>query len=328
MRILFFGTSPFAVPSLNVLLGSPHQIIGVVTQPDRPHGRGMSESYSPVKKAVLANAPAMLLLQPEKARTKEFRLAVSELAPDILVVAAFGQILSQRLLDLPRYGGINVHGSLLPRWRGAAPMQYSMIAGDAETGVTIMQMSAGLDSGDILLQGAIPLGPNDDIDSVEERLSSLGADLLLQTLEQIEDGTVTATPQDESLVTYSPALPADFGFIDWTRPATEINNLIRGVTPRPGAFAFISGKRLKIWRSSVDESTGDGEPGRVVEIRKIGELGILVQSGANTRLLLKEVQPESKGRMGALDFARGARFVVGSKFDSSVRPVGPAHQSS
>jgi methionyl-tRNA formyltransferase len=319
MRILFFGTSPFAIPTLSRLLSSRHEVLGVVTQPDRPHGRRLSETYSPVKKAVLELAPELLLLQPEKARTKEFRLAVEALKPDALVVAAFGQILSQRLLNGPRFGGINVHGSLLPRWRGAAPMQYSMIAGDPETGVTIMQMSAGLDSGDILLQGSIPLSLDDDIDSVEHKLSLIGADLLLTALDRIEEGAIVGILQDESLVTYAPPLPPDFGFIDWTRPADEICNLVRGVTPRPGAFAFFGEKRLKIWRCTPAEPGGDSDPGTIVEFRNSGGLGILVQAGGGTRLLIKEVQPESKGRMPALDFARGARFVVGSKFDINDR---------
>jgi methionyl-tRNA formyltransferase len=319
MRILYFGTSPFAVPSLVKLLNSKHDVIGVVTQPDRPHGRRMSESFSPVKKAILEINPDLLLLQPEKARTKEFRLAVTDLAPDVLVVAAFGQILSQRLLDLPRFGGINVHGSLLPRWRGAAPMQYSMIAGDAETGVTIMQMAAGLDSGDILKQGAISLTDGDDIDSVEHRLSLLGADLLVDTLDDIEAGSIMAVPQDENLVTYAPPLLPDFGFVNWNLSAIEICNLVRGVTPRPGAFAFITGKRLKLWRCTPDPSIGEGEPGAIVELRKNGDLGILVQSGKSSRVLIKEVQPESKARMPALDFARGARLAAGSKFDTYDR---------
>ena len=315
MRVLFFGTSPFAVPTLNKLLASHHQVVGVVTQPDRPHGRRMSESFSPVKKAILEHDPSFLLLQPEKARTKEFRLAITELTPDVLVVAAFGQILSERLLNVPKFGGINVHGSLLPRWRGAAPMQYSMIAGDKETGVTIMQMAAGLDSGDILLQGAVPIVPDDDIDTIEEKLSVVGADLLLETLTLLEEGKAVAVPQDEALVTFAPPLPPDFGFIDWTKSASEIAHLVQGVTPRPGAFAFLDSKRLKLWRCSVDPLGGDGEPGTIVELRKSGDLGILVQSGVSSRLLIKEVQPESKARMRALDFARGARIAAGSKFD-------------
>jgi methionyl-tRNA formyltransferase len=323
MRVLFFGTSPFAVPTFKLLLASRHDIIGVVTQPDRPHGRGMSHSFSAVKSALLELAPHLPLLQPEKARTKEFRLAVEALAPDVLVVAAFGQILSQRLLDVPPFGGINVHGSLLPRWRGAAPMQYSMIAGDEETGVTIIQMSAGLDSGDMLLQASIPLTITDDIDSVESKLSILGADLLVEVLESLEIGTVVRTPQDESLVTLAPPLPPNFGCIDWSRSAADICNLVRGVTPRPGAFAFLGGKRLKIWRCLPIDDVGDGLPGAVVDLRNKGDLGILVQSGNRTRLLLQEIQPESKGRMRALDFARGARLAIGSNFDSNDKSARP-----
>jgi methionyl-tRNA formyltransferase len=315
MRVLFFGTSSFAVPTLQRLFDSSHEVIGVVTQPDRPHGRRMAESYSPVKKALLEIEPNLALLQPEKARTKEFRLQVQDLAPDVLVVAAFGQILSQRLLDLPPYGGLNVHGSLLPRWRGASPMQYSLISGDTETGVTIMQMSAGLDSGDILLQASIPLLLDDNIETVEGKLSILGADLLLETLERLDNGSAQPIPQDDSLVTLAPPLPADYGFINWGQHANEICNLVRGVTPRPGAFVFLAGRRIKIWRCKPVAGLGDEAPGTVLELRKSVDLGILVQSGDRSRLLLTEVQPESKGRMNALDFARGARLTVGSQFD-------------
>jgi methionyl-tRNA formyltransferase len=259
------------------------------------------------------------MLQPEKTRTREFREAVQAMSPDVLVVAAFGQILSKRLLDVPRYGGINIHGSLLPRWRGAAPMQYSLIYGDAQTGVTVMQMSAGLDSGDILLQGTIPLTIDDNIETVEAKLSDIGAELLMEALIGLERGILDPKPQDEGAVTLSPPLPPDYGFIDWTRPAGELSNLIRGVTPRPGAFAFIGGKRLKIWRAKSVEGTGAAEPGMVVGLTNTSDLGILVQSGHGSRLLIIEVQPESKGRMRALDYARGARLAVGSKFDINDR---------
>jgi methionyl-tRNA formyltransferase len=319
MRVVYFGTSQFAVPALHKLLESRHEVVGVVTQPDRPHGRRNSESCSPVKRALLDIAPDLKLLQPEKARTKEFRLAITGLRPDVMVVAAFGQILSQRLLDVPKFGGINIHGSLLPRWRGAAPMQYSMIAGDKETGVTIMQMSAGLDSGDILLQEAIPLTADDNVDTVEARLSVVGADLLMTALERIEDGALRPVVQDETLVTYAPPLPPDFGFINWKKPASEISNLVQGVTPKPGAFALIGGKRIKIWRCQPDQNRGEGEPGTIVELRNSADLGILIQSGDCSRLLVKEVQPESKGRMRSIDYARGARLTAGSKFDINDR---------
>ena len=202
-------------------------------------------------------------------------------------------------------------------------MQYSMIAGDSETGVTIIQMTAGLDAGPMFLQASIPLTIDDDIESVEDKLSRLGAELLVNVLDNLEAGNARATPQDESLVTYAPPLSADFGFIDWRNSAEQISNVVRGVTPRPGAFAFLAGKRLKVWRCAPDDTPGDAEPGTVVELRKSGDLGILVQSGDCSRLLVKEVQPESKGRMGSLEFARGARLSVGSKFDINDRTTQP-----
>ena len=251
------------------------------------------------------------VLQPEKVRAKEFVGAVRELAPDVLVVAAFVQIIPQRLLDLPRYGGINVHGSLLPRWRGAAPMQYALMAGDTETGVTTMQMDAGLDTGDILLQATLPLTDEDDLGVLETRLSALGAPLLLETLARLSAGDCPRIPQDEAHVTHSPSLPPDIGAIDWTRPARDLHNLIRGVTPRPGAFTIREGKRLKILKAAVVPDA-EGEPGVV---QNIAADGITVTTGRGA-LRLIFVQPESKGRMAADAWARGARVGVGQSLDA------------
>ncbi|HEX5323732.1 MAG TPA: methionyl-tRNA formyltransferase [Capsulimonadaceae bacterium] len=312
MRILFFGTSPFAVPTLQALLLSHHDVIGIVTQPDRPHGRGLQLAQSPVKKAAEALAPAIPLLQPERARAKDFVEAVRELSPDALVVAAFGQILPQRLLDIPRFGGINVHGSLLPRWRGAAPIQYALMAGDLETGVTTMQMDAGLDTGDILLEGRIAIAEEDSAQPLEEKLAALGADLLLETLTRLELGDCPRQPQDSEQATYAPSLPPDIGLLDWAKPADELSHLIRGLTPRPGAFAFYNGRRIKVWKASVGTDQAGESPGVVVNQTPTG---IMVQAGNRTTLLLDEVQPESKTRMKASDWARGAHIVSGSRFD-------------
>lgn len=323
MRIVYFGTSAFAVPSLEALIASPHDVVGIVTQPDRPTGRGLQLSVSPVKKAALALAADLPILQPEKARARQFREAAAELGADVFVVAAFGQILSQRLLDTPRYGGINIHGSLLPRWRGAAPMQYCLIAGDSETGVSTMQMDAGMDTGDVILQSRRPLLPEDTVASLEEKLSVDGAGLILQTLSQIETGAARRTPQDPALVTYAPSLAPDFGFLDLTRPAQELANLTRGVTPRPGAFIGWRGKRIKVWKAEAVPPDGPlsapdfGE--NVGEIIKIHSVGIIVQAGSASWLRIAEVQPESKTRMSASDWARGSRAAVGLKFESLER---------
>lgn len=311
MRVLFLGTSPFAVPCLQRLLDAPeHEVLGVVTQPDRPQGRGGRVAASPVKQA--AAEAGLALFQPEKVRGKEFVQTVRDLAPDTLVVAAFGQIIPQRMLDIPRFGGINVHGSLLPRWRGAAPMQYSLMAGDAETGVTTMRMEAGLDTGDILLQAALPLSDDDNLGTLEPKLAELGAALLAQTLDALARGDCPRLPQDPALVTLAPSLPPETGALDWTRPARDLHNLVRGVTPRPGAYTLWQGKRLKVLRTRlVDAATDERQPGRV---EKIDRDGITVKTGAGA-LRLEEVQPESKGRMAAADWARGARVAPGQQFD-------------
>lgn len=311
MRILFLGTSPFAVPSLNKLAqDNAHSLLGVVTQPDRPHGRGGKDSQSPVKAAALALE--LPIYQPEKVRDKTFREFVRDLTPDALVVAAFGQLISGRMLEIPRFGGINVHGSLLPRWRGAAPMQYSLIEGDKETGVTTMQMGVGLDTGDILLQAALPLANINDLAQLEHELSLLGADLLIETLAALERGDCPRIPQDPNLATYAPSLPADFGAFDWNNSALELHNLVRGVTPKPGAFTIWQDKRLKIWGTEVVEGleSASHEPG---VIQNIDRQGITVSTNLGA-LLLTLVQPESKARMNAADWARGARIAPGMAF--------------
>lgn len=309
MRLLFIGTSPFAVPSLRRLQdSSEHDVLAVVTQPDKPSGRGGKLSVSPVKAAALALG--LPLYQPEKVRAKEFVQTVRELAPEIIVVAAFGQIIPQRMLDIPPLGCINVHGSLLPRWRGAAPMQYSLMAGDAETGVTTMMMDAGLDTGDILLQAPLSLDTVEDLGELETKLAEVGADLLMETLSAIRRGDCPRVPQDASLVTLAPSLPPETGALDWSRPAAELHNLVRGVTPKPGAFVFVQGKRLKVWRTDVVESS----VGTVGTIETIGGGGILIHT-SNGALRLREVQPESKGRMAADAWARGARLTVGQTLE-------------
>jgi len=285
-------------------------VLAVVTQPDRPQGRGGKLSVSPVKAAALAlDLP---LYQPEKVRAKDFVQTVREMAPEIIVVAAFGQIIPQRMLDIPPHSCINVHGSLLPRWRGAAPMQYALMAGDAETGVTTMMMDAGLDTGDILQQASLDLSTVEDLGDLEAKLAVIGADLLMQTLDAIGRGDCPRVPQEAALVTLAPSLPPEIGELDWSRPAAELHNLVRGVTPKPGAYTFVQGKRLKVWRTEVLEaaSTEEVEAGLPGTIESIGGGGITVRTSKGA-LRLREVQPESKGRMAADAWARGARLVLG-----------------
>jgi len=305
MRLLFIGTTPFAVPSLLALNDTPkHEILAVVTQPDRPQGRGGRLSMSPVKEAALKLS--LPIFQPEKVRAKAFVQTVRDFAPEVIVVAAFGQIIPQRILDIPPLGCLNVHGSLLPRWRGAAPMQYSLMAGDAETGVTTMMMDAGLDTGDILLQASLSLADIENLGVLEARLADLCAGLLMQTLAALEAGSCPREPQDASLVTHSPSLPPDIGLLDWSQPAEELHNLVRGVTPKPGAYTYWSGKRLKVLRTNWSEAAS-GEPGM---IENIGGNGITVSTSRGALHLL-EVQPESKARMAADAWARGARLAPG-----------------
>lgn len=313
MRIVFMGTSPFAVPSLDRLAkSSDYEILAVVTQPDRPHGRGGHMAASPVKSA--AADLGLPVLQPEKVRAKEFVAQIREMAPDALVVAAFGQLIPQRLLDVPRLGGINVHGSLLPRWRGAAPMQYALMAGDAETGVTTMQMDAGLDTGDILTKAAMPLTDADNLGTVETKLSTIGADLLVETLEALQRGDCPRIPQDPALVTIAPSLPPDVGKLDWSKSARDLHNLVRGVSPKPGAYCFWQGKRLKIVRTSVAEEAAL-ESGVV---QTIDAQGITVGTAEGVIRLI-DVQPESRSVMPATAWARGARIIPGQRFDPFTR---------
>lgn len=314
MRILFLGTSPFAVPSLNRLAGDDgHAVVGVVTQPDRPHGRGGKEVQSPVKAAALALG--LPVYQPEKVRDRDFRMFVRDLAPDALVVAAFGQLISGRMLEIPRFGGINVHGSLLPRWRGAAPMQYALIEGDPETGVTTMQMDVGLDTGDMLMQASLSLADISDLAELEQKLSIIGANLLIDTLAALERGDCPRIPQDPALASYAPSLPTDFGAIDWTQSALDIHNLVRGVTPKPGAYTLWQDRRLKILGTEVIQTICP--PGTIPGIiQNVDRHGITVATNLGV-LLLTFVQPESKARMSAVDWARGARIVPGMSFSNA-----------
>lgn len=316
MRIVFLGTSPFAVPSLQSVHGSPdYEVLAVVTQPDRPHGRGGRISASPMKSAALALG--LSVLQPEKVRAKDFVEAIRAMEPDAMVVAAFGQLIPQRLLDVPKFGGINVHGSLLPRWRGAAPMQYALMAGDAETGVTTMQMDAGLDTGDILLRATLPLTDEDNLGTIESKLSTIGAELLMTTLAALQNGTCPRQPQDQSLVTQAPSLPPDIGALDWRKSAVDLHNLVRGVTPKPGAFAVWQGKRLKIIRTGVAQEPSL-EPGMV---QTVDAQGITVGTGSGS-IRLVDVQPESRAAMPASAWARGSRIVPGLSFEMAIPGAG------
>lgn len=303
MRVVFMGTSPFAVPSLDALVKAGHEVVIVVTQPDRPKGRGLEMQLSPVKqRAVELNLP---VFQPEKIRQEPSVERIRELTPiDAIVVAAFGQIIPKSILDIPRLGSINVHASLLPKYRGAAPIHYAIAAGETVTGVTTMLMDPGLDTGDMLLKAETPIGPEETTGELEVRLAEIGAELLIQTLAGLDRGEITPVLQDNSQATLAPSIKREAGEIDWTQPAKVISDKIRAYTPRPGAYTIFEGRTLKLWRARPGSSETQSAPGQVIAVTSEG---VEVAAGEGTLVLL-EVQPEGKKRMSATDFARGARI--------------------
>lgn len=313
MRILFMGTAAFAVPCLRALLDAGHEVPAVVTQPDRPAGRGQALRVSPVKR--LAEEASLPVLQPEKASQPEFVDALRALRPEAIVVVAYGQILRPVVLDIPPRGCINVHGSLLPELRGAAPIQWAIIRGFRETGVTTMFMDPGMDTGDVILQATEPISPEDTAGSLAERLAPLGARLLRETMDLLARGQAPRRTQDGERATYAPMLKREDGFIDWRQPADAIRNRIHGCNPSPGAVALKEGRPVKLWRARVvEDSDGSSgvEPGRVVRVDREGP----VVAAAGGALLLLEVQPESRPRLSGEEYVRGYRLKPGSQFAS------------
>jgi methionyl-tRNA formyltransferase len=300
-QIVFMGTPDFAMPTLRALI-QHHQVIGVVTQPDRPAGRNRQIQPSPIKQVALeAGIP---VLQPEKLRRTEAIDELKQWKPDAYVVTAFGQILPQAVLDFPPYGSINVHASLLPRWRGAAPIHAAIRAGDAESGVTIMKMDAGLDTGPMLSQRAITLTADETGQSLHDKLSLVGAELLIDTLPDYFSGAITSQAQDESSVTYAPQIEKEEGQIDWTQSATYIERLVRAFTPWPGTFTTWNGQQIKIHSGAV--TSGKAKPGLVVET----PAGIAVGTGEGL-FLLKQIQLAGRKAMPVEDFVKGQATFVG-----------------
>ncbi len=309
LRLIFMGTPDFAVPSLAAIRGG-NQILAVVTQPDRPRGRGQKLLYSPVKTAALeAGLP---VLQPAKIRDKAVIASLGELRPDLIVTAAYGQILPPTLLAVPKYGCINVHASLLPRYRGAAPIHWAILRGEETTGITIMYMDAGMDTGDIILQEAIPIGPQETTGELHDRLASLGAEMLPEAIRLIAAGQAPRRPQEASEATYAPLLKREDEIIRWEQPAAVIHNQVRGMNPWPGAYTGYSGSILKIGRSErifdLPEACRDLSPGTVVSVTN--GRGIIVATGAGC-LLLTQVKPENGKWMAADAYARGYHLVEG-----------------
>lgn len=310
MRIVFMGTPDFSVPALEALAEGGHELIAVVTQPDKPKGRGKAVLMTPVKeKAIELGIP---VYQPVKVKEEGFIEMLEEMKPDAIVVAAFGQILPKRLLDIPEYGCINIHASLLPKYRGAAPIQWAVINGEKETGITTMMMSAGLDTGDMLEKVVIPIEPDETGGSLHDKLSAAGGPLILSTLKKAEEGTLIRTPQTEEGTCYAKMLTKSLGDIDWNQDAQSIERLIRGLNPWPSAYTFLNGKTLKIWQAQVLEEEYEGVPGQVI---KAAKGGLLVKTGKGT-LQITSLQLEGKKRMDTDAFLRGCPVEQGTQLCS------------
>ena len=313
MRVVFMGTPDFSVGTLEAIIAAGHEVAGVVTQPDKPKGRGKTMLPTPVKEEALKHG--FPVYQPVKVRDPEFLQVLEKLEPDIIVVAAFGQIIPKSILELPKYGCINIHASLLPKYRGAAPIQQAVIDGEKESGVTIMRMGTGLDTGDMISRIVVPIAKDETGGTLFDKLAEAGAKLLVETLPHIFDGTAVYEKQpEESPTPYAGMITKQMGLINFGKSAAELERLVRGLNPWPSAFTFWNGKTLKVWESFVVKSEETGaeksEPGTVV---KTDKKGIYVACGEDV-LVLSQVQLEGKKRMDADAFLRGCHIETGSRF--------------
>jgi methionyl-tRNA formyltransferase len=306
MRVVFLGTPEFAVPSLKSLLSSGHEVVGVFTQPDRPKGRGREVAESPVKRA--ARAAELTIYQPERIRRPENIELLKSLAPEVMVLVGYGQIIPQTIIDLPKHGILNVHASLLPKYRGAAPIQWAVANGETETGVTIMQIDAGLDTGDMLLEASIPIQAHETAPQLSVRLAPLGAELLVEALQQIAAGSIRREKQNEAEATYAPVLKKEDGLIDWSHPAQQIYNRLRGFTPWPGAYTTFRGQQLLLLSARVAEAL-PASPGTLHSDKRT----LFAGCGENTALELLELQIGGKKRTSAEAFLNGYKPVQGEK---------------
>ena len=300
MNILFMGTPEFAVPSLNALLGAGHTVCGVFTQPDKPKNRGMKLLPSPVKVCALSHE--IPVFQPAKMRDGEALGYLRELDPELIVVAAYGKILPSEILDYPVKGCINVHSSLLPKYRGAAPINWAILNGETVTGVTIMHMAPALDAGDIISQASTPIGADETAPMLTARLAELGAELLVSAVEAIGAGTAVRTPQDEAGSTYAPMLSRELSPMDWNKPARTLHDQVRGLLPWPAAVAEFGGIRCKVFSTDIPLQTTDAAPGTILEA---GKRGIDIACGGGTVLHIDELQADGGKRMKAADYLRG-----------------------
>jgi methionyl-tRNA formyltransferase len=328
MRIVFCGTPQFAVPSLKLLLAqSEFEIAAVITQPDRPRGRGHEVSFSPVKEAAIA--AGIPVHQPEKIRAPEVQEFLQKLAPDVIVIIAYGQIIPARLLSIPKLGWINLHASLLPKYRGAAPINWAIVNGETKTGVTSMRIDAGMDTGEILLQKEMEIGPAEAAPELAARMSELGARLMAQTLRGLAAGTITPQPQAHEHASSAPMLKREDGRIDWSRPALEIFNRIRGFAPWPGAYTSFRGQTCHIWGEPASNDLGEqigaagkvALPGSLVVLQSGQKSGqkneVLVHCGGATYLRLLSVKLEGRKQVSAVEFANGAHLLTSEHFGES-----------
>ena len=315
MKILFMGTPDFAAESLKSIYEAGEEIIGVVTNPDKPKGRGMKMCYSPVKEFALEKK--LEIYQPEKVKKNtEFIEKIKELNPDVICVVAYGKILPKEILDIPKYGCINVHASILPKYRGAAPIQWAVINGDSKTGVTTMQMDEGMDTGDILICEKVNIDKNETTGELWDRLSVIGGKVLVKTLNKIKDGTITRTKQGDNY-TMAPMLNKELSKINWQeKTSLEIKNLTRGLNPIMGTYSFLDGKKYKFWSVEIAEENSienkDEESGTILISNEKQGLYIKTKDGA---LKINIIQPENSKRMNVCDFLRGNKLEVGKKFE-------------
>lgn len=314
VRLAFFGTPAFAVPSLAALAGSAHEVVAVISQPDRPRGRGQKTTSSPV--AAHAERAGIPVLRPERIKTEEFLAAFAALDVDVAVVAAYGRILPATLLAASRRGFINVHASLLPRWRGAAPIHRAVMAGDAQTGITIMRVVPALDAGPMLAKVTVPIGADETTTELEPRLAEAGARLVVEVIDRMAAGVVPEEPQDERLVTYAPRIERSEGRCDWNRPATEIHNQIRGLQPWPLVSTYLHGRRVLLSRSQV-VSSHVVEPAPSGTILSADADGLVVAANPGSVRLLS-IQPEGRAAMPVRDFLNGHRVQVGDRLEPAA----------
>ena len=309
------GTPEFAVPSLEALLQSDDQVVGVVTQPDRPKGRGQEVILSPIK--VICERENLPVLQPLKMKAPEFLDALRAWTPDVIAVTAFGRILPPVILTLPPQGCINVHGSLLPKYRGAAPVQWAVIRGETETGITTMLMDEGMDTGAMLLQEKVVIHPDDTAGTLAPKLAAVGGRLLIETLRQFKAGTLRPQPQDHSLATMAPLLKKEDGLVDWTLQAKDIANRVRGLSPWPGAFTFVNGERWTLWRGAAKVESPSKTAGTITKVTKDS---IEVATG-NGIFQIFEIQPSNSRRMTMAQYLSGHRLSEGTTLQSTSSPA-------